>query len=425
MNEKHEKSMLVKFEVNNLMAIRFAEVEFSEDGGLVVLGGQNGSGKSSLLQALQFALGGKKALDKDPLKYGADKGFVNVEFKGRAFSIRRTINDSGGETLTVKGEDGKPIKQPQKVLNDIMGAMGIDPSVIWGMKDAEISATLRDTMDLDLTGVDAEEKKIADDRAVAKKLVVRAETTLQDTDTFDDAPAEKISISALLAEQEAAKTANDKLQSMSDIVTQNTNRQTEIDAEVFAAQEKIEGLLEESKQLNSETTSAMKFFNDNDAVDLTGINARLQNFEETNRQVDANALADSRQRTLKNERANVQRLNGEIEEIRQKRKDMIAAAEFPLDGVEFDSNGMFLLDGKPWHAWSDGERLLAAFEIAAAMSPGINTVVMRQGSLFDDENKKVIATIAQERGFLVLMEVVGDSEDVSIFMDDGQVTDRR
>jgi len=66
-------SKIISIEVNNLMAIRFAEVDFDEAGGLFVVGGLNGSGKSSLLQAAQFAFGGKKAIDKDPLRYGAEK----------------------------------------------------------------------------------------------------------------------------------------------------------------------------------------------------------------------------------------------------------------------------------------------------------------------------------------------------------------
>ena len=57
-------SKLVKFEVRNMMKIAFAEIEFNEDGEVVTIGGQNGAGKSCLLQALQFAFGGKKAVEQ-------------------------------------------------------------------------------------------------------------------------------------------------------------------------------------------------------------------------------------------------------------------------------------------------------------------------------------------------------------------------
>jgi len=52
-------------------------------------------------------------------------------------------------------------------------------------------------------------------------------------------------------------------------------------------------------------------------------------------------------------------------------------------------------------------------------------VVMRQGAWLDDESRKVVADIASERDYLVLMEIVGDSNEVALYMDDGQVKDRR
>jgi DNA repair exonuclease SbcCD ATPase subunit len=418
-------SKIVKFEVNNMMAVRFAEVEFDEAGGLVVVGGENGSGKSSLIMALQFVFGGKKAIDKDPLRYGAEKGFVNVELGGRPFTIRRTINDKGGETLTVKGPDGKAIKSPQRVLNELMGAVGIDPSIIWSASDAEISKKLRDAMGIDLTKLDAKEKDAFERRSLANRTLKHSTVAVEGAETFDDVPQEKTSMSALLKEFKEGEAQNKARGKHLAAIDANTQRRSEIDKEVDKKEKEIAALKEEREELIVRDEELEGILNDTVDIDLNEIGVRMGTVEAVNNKIDANLKAAGLKEELENDKARVEELNKEVEAIRQEKLEVIAAAEFPLEGVEFDHNGQMTMDGKPWHAWSDGERLLASFEISAAMAPNLKAVVMRQGSLFDDEAKKVIAEIAQERGYLVLMEVVGDSDEVSIYMVDGQMTDRR
>jgi len=420
-----EEAKIIKVEVNNLMAIRFAEVEFDEDCGLVVLGGRNGSGKSSLLQALQFAFNGKKPVDKDVLRYGADRGYVKVTLGGLEFQIRRSINDKGNETLTVKGGDGKAIKAPQTVLNELMGAVGIDPSVIWNMNNVEISKTLRDAMGLDFGDIDEAEKEAFDERSGVNRLLKETATLLGSSSVFDGVPEEKLSVADLLREYKDAEAKNKERADVAKDTHYNTTRCVEIEREIETLKIRIEALTEEHADRLKHNVKLQRVLDETEDIDLGAIQTRMGEVEATNEKIEANKTAAVYREKLDGYKADERRLTAKIEQFRQDRSDRIAAAEFPLEGVEFDHDGTMLLDGKPWRARSDGERLLDAFEISAALSPGLKAVVMRQGSMFDDEAKQIVAKIAKERGYLVLMEVVGDSGEVSIHMDDGQVEDRR
>lgn len=423
--ENIETSKIVKFEVNNMMAIRFAEVEFDENGGLVMLGGANGSGKSSLIQALQFAFGGKKAVDKDPLRYGAEKGFVKVTLGGREFQIRRSINDKGNETLTVKGADGKNITSPQSVLNDLMGSVGIDPSIIWNMSDEKISTKLRDAMGIDLTPFEKREEDIANERKLAKKKLKNLVSEFEGCETFDDVPSEKVSASSLLEEFGQAVEHNKNIQRVTDEMKSNIEKVSDIDSEIESLKERIESLSKEGEVLQRSIEQAGSFLNVSKSVDVEEIRMRMVDVEKTNEKIEKNNCYASIKSSIEKQEMVVNELESSIDIVRKEKKNLIASAEFPLEGVDFDINGKLILDGKPWRAWSDGERLLAAFEISAAMSPNLKAVVMRQGAWFDEESRKVVANIAKERGYLVLMEIVGDSDEVSILMEDGQVKDKR
>ena len=68
--------MLQNLHVKNLALIDEAEVDFS--GGLNILTGETGAGKSIILGSVSLALGGRYSADM--LRKGADKGLVELTF---------------------------------------------------------------------------------------------------------------------------------------------------------------------------------------------------------------------------------------------------------------------------------------------------------------------------------------------------------
>jgi exonuclease SbcC len=85
------------------------ELDVSFRAGICAILGQNGSGKSSVLDALRFGLTGESIAEgkiSDNLKFGAKKGSVEIHFEhgGKDYTIKRNVH-AGGQTLILP--DGK------------------------------------------------------------------------------------------------------------------------------------------------------------------------------------------------------------------------------------------------------------------------------------------------------------------------------
>lgn len=68
--------MLERLLIKNVALIEAAEIEF--DPHLNILSGETGSGKSVILDSLNFVLGSKA--DKNMIRYGAGEAYVRGEF---------------------------------------------------------------------------------------------------------------------------------------------------------------------------------------------------------------------------------------------------------------------------------------------------------------------------------------------------------
>ena len=142
---------IVKFEAENVK--RLSAVEITPDGSLVVVGGANEAGKTSVLDSIWYALGGEKAVCDKPLRNGQKKGFVRLDLG--EFVVERTFTEKGSK-LEVRSKDGFAAKSPQAILDGLCGSMAFDPLEFSRMKPRDQLATLRELVGLDFTKLDAE-----------------------------------------------------------------------------------------------------------------------------------------------------------------------------------------------------------------------------------------------------------------------------
>ena len=111
------KHRIIRLEAQNVK--RLKAVTITPEGEMVVVGGNNGAGKSSVLDSIQYALAGKRSMPAEVVRRGQSKATVRVDLGD--LIVERTMRPGGGGSLKVTTPEGITPKSPQAVLDRLAG----------------------------------------------------------------------------------------------------------------------------------------------------------------------------------------------------------------------------------------------------------------------------------------------------------------
>ena len=109
--------MILHLMLKNIALIKSAEIEFSK--GLNVLSGETGAGKTVIISAVNFALGGKA--DKTMIRYGESVAEAEITFDvSNNIDAKAVLDDFDIETAGGGSEAENPLKV--EISDDVIGA---------------------------------------------------------------------------------------------------------------------------------------------------------------------------------------------------------------------------------------------------------------------------------------------------------------
>ncbi len=102
------------------------------------------------------------------------------------------------------------------------------------------------------------------------------------------------------------------------------------------------------------------------------------------------------------------------------RSEAIEEADLPVEGLEITADGI-TFDGVPFAQKSSAARIRISMAVAMAANPKLRVIRVTNGSLISESNLKLIADIAAENDYQVWVELVDETGDVGIYIEDGEV----
>jgi DNA repair exonuclease SbcCD ATPase subunit len=394
-------------------------VQIDPEGHMIVVGGKNGQGKTSTLDAIWYALGGKGALPSEPLRKGAEKGFAKLTLDNGLIITRRVTKK--GTTLKVETAEGLVHSSPQQMLDGMVGAISFDPMAFARMDARQQLEQLRKLLGVDTAKLDKERQEQYAIRTTYNRKIKDLRVQLGSIIYSAGGPDEEVSVSLLmvqLEEFEAAQLAHvDAMTAIEELETElyrQQNRLEDLEGEIKLAKVAIKAAKARLPRMKK-AVAAMSL------PDPDAVRDQISKADEVNRNVRAKA-----QHKVLLDRANkgedeVTKMNQKIDDIDEQKRELLASAKFPVEGLSFDSETVRFND-IPFDQCSSAEQTRVSVGMALAMNPELQVLLIRDGSLLDDDSFKLIAEMAAEADAQVWVEAVStDEKKCAVIIEDGSV----
>ena len=412
---------IIKLKAENIK--RLKAVEITPTGDVVQVTGRNGQGKSSLLDAIWWALGGTKNIQGKPIRKGQRKAKVELDL-GK-YIVTREFSPTSSKLHIAKRltESTATVGRPQEVLDGLLNKVAFDPLKFMRMKPAAQAETLRGLVGLDTTQIDAEKEKLS----VERRELGRSIPTTPPEAGPDPGPEKSVdeamrlladaqSVNAKHAAAERYLTAANDDAARADL-SLGRLESTLAEAKADVARAKAE--LTQCETTCQEASAALKAIEPPPAID--GLQAAVSGAAEHNRLVEAyrrnreTVQADTARREVH------KGLSDKIRSCEEKRQEMIQAAEMPLEGLSFDDYGEITFGGFPLDQASQAEQLRISLEIAMAAQPELRIIRITDGSLLDSASLEAIRKAAADGDYQIWIESVDETGKVGVVIEDGTV----
>ena len=409
---------------------RLVAVDITPGSDLVEVRGKNAQGKTSVLDAIMAALGGAAAAPIKPVRTGEEYAIIKLDMGD--VKVTRYFDDKG-DMLRVENAEGAVFTKGQTMLDALVGRIAFDPLAFARMLPAAQAAELRRLVPITH---EVEGKRVPLDLDSLAKL--DREDTAARRDINRDGKAlrariDAIEVSGIVPEVKPDREAIEaELAGAADkntAIERERLRREDVSGRIVATENAVEGCRRRAEQLRAE---AMLADQEADALERKADEARdtLKALPELEQPVDTTEVRErlaqaARDIALLDRVAEKERLSKEFEDLRAKseaftkamadraalREKALAEAEMPVKGLSFGTFGEDLLvtfDGEPFEQASGAQQLRVSMALAMAANPKLRVMLIKDGSLLDEDGLQLVKEMASSGDYQVWMEAVGD-----------------
>jgi len=399
---------IVSLEAENIKCLK--AIEIRPDGNMVIIGGENEAGKSSILDSIEYALAGSKHIPDKPIRNGQEKARIVLDLD--EIQVTRTFTKNG-TNLVVKSKDGATFPSPQAMLDKLVGNLSFDPSEFFKMDNKKRIETLKKIVGLDFDDLNSKYKEAFDKRTDINRRGKELKAQYDGLPFHKDMPDKEVSVSELSIELTSGISQNQKLNDLKRSLDNNQLQIARID-------EQIKQLTENKVKIESYIKNEKEQLKKLKAINIDEIQNKINSAEDINNKIRENTKKRSLNIELEKLRDESGGLSQELESITNTKKEMMENAKFPIKGLSFDEDAV-MFNGVPFDQISQGARIKISVAIGLVMNPKLKILLIRDGSLLDEKNLEMVAKMAEKTGGQIWLEKVGKGKECTVIIQNGEV----
>ena len=429
--ESVSKAKITGLKLENVKRIKLVEIQPAENG-LTIIGGNNGEGKTSVLDGIAYALGGE-SFRPSALTNGDGNAYIRVDIGD--YTVERK-----GKNAELRITDRNGMKGGQKMLNEIVGKFALDLSKFMNANDQEKTKLLLKMfpeLETMLDEYKRESEQLRGKRTEINRDIVRMQAQYDMMPCHSDVPEAEIQVSDLIeqlnAESQKEKDLEEKrrnaeaisgnLKAMEEQYNSMTDTLESLRSQIKTLEANIQANVTSAKQMLEQKRILAEEIENAPASRRAEITEQINHASAINDKILQNRNRKSALANLEALRKESETLTSNIDEIESRRKATLQKANLPLPELSITDEGELLYHNQKWDCMSGAERLKVATAICMEAKPECGFVLIDGLEAMDGKTLDEFSRFLAEKNMQGIGTIVGENERATIILEDGRVKD--
>ena len=401
------ETKITSLELENIKRIKAVQIMPTESG-LTIVGGKNNQGKTSVLDAIMWILGGDRYRPSEPYREGS----VTPPY-GKITLSNGLVVERKGKNSDLKVSDPSGNRAGQQLLNEFISQFALDLPKFMNGNNKEKANTLLQVIGVGdkLYELDQKEKELYNQRRTIGQIGDQKKKYAAELPVFPEAPSELISASELIRQQQEILARNGENQ-------KKRNQLSELEAHNDQLQKQIDQLVMEQAKVKKDLDIART-----DAADLQDESTKeleksISDIEEINRKVRVNLDKEKAETEAQEYLQKYDEYSVLLEEIRSERTDLLKGSSLPLEGLSVE-DGELTYKGFKWDNLSGADQMKVGVAIVRKLNPKCGFVLLDKLEQMDMDTLNEFGVWLQQENLQVIATRVSTGDECSIIIEDG------
>lgn len=390
-------------EVENVKRIKAVALTPRENG-LTILGGDNGQGKTSVLDAICWAVGGAKF---KPTNAARDGAYTDPHI--RLTLSNGLVVERAGKNASLKVIDPNGNKSGQSLLDSFISELALDLPKFLNASDKEKADTLLRIIGVGdkLAQFEAEEQRLYNQRRAIGQIADQKKKFAAELPSWQGVPEVPVTASELIAQQQDVLRRNAEKQRIRADLEKWKAEVARLTNELYNAQQFLDIAETEAQGgLEEESTAELEA----NIAEIDKVNAKIRdNIAKADAEAEAADLSGQ-----------YDDLTKQIESVRIARRDLLNTADLPLAGLSVEA-GKLLYNGKAWDCMSGAEQLRVGTAIVRRLNPSCGFVLLDKLEQMDVGTLQSFGQWLETEGLQAIATRVSTGDECSVIIEDGYV----
>lgn len=396
-------------EIENVKRVKAVKLEPAENG-ITIIGGNNGQGKTSVLDAIAWALGGDRFKPTEPKREGSVvPPYLHITLSNGLIVERK------GENGTLKVIDPDGNKGGQQLLNEFVEALALNLPKFMQASSREKADTLLKIIGVGdkLYELETEEDKLYNNRRAIGQIADQKEKFAKEMPIYSGVPAEPVTALELIKQQQEILARNGENQRMRE-QAERYNR------ELAQAQINFDNAKKALEQAEQNAIIARKSAENLIDESTAELERNIGEIEQLNAKIRANLEKEKAEIEAEEYIKQYDDLTERIEGVRRAKRDLLNGADLPLEGLSVDK-GELTYNGYHWDNMSASEQLKISTAIIRKLNPQCGFVLVDKLEQMDTATLAEFGRWLESEGLQVIATRVSTGDECSIIIEDGCV----